>query len=265
MNKLKPMYLLGLLGFILLGLGAAYYGELIKTTYSTLSSVLSNLSVALIITGLFGLINEFIIKNAMLELIISKVQLKNAIEQTGLDDISFDWKTIPYRKFFESTKGQLDIVNAYGSTWTNSWEDELVTVLTNTECNIRVILLDPNSTTMIPAFADQYGILDEELKNKIIGVTKKWKRIYERSGINDPSRLKIYYHSGVQTIALYRFDNTIVSTLLRITKKPATAFRFPSLICSKTDRLSDLFSIYIHEIEDLLLESREVSLNSINA
>lgn len=259
----KSLYTAVLFGFFAFGLLLV----LISTTFfdnGIWKNVFDTLATTLMISGTLGLIDQYILKNDMINFITSKVGLKKSIDTTGVTDILSGSSEIPYASIFDKTEKKIDIVHAYGQTWTRNYTDRLVLALRDTNAEIRVILMDPEYTELIKAYYPQINQPSPTaLRDKLYEVARRWKEIYERAGINDPKRLKIYFHQNIQTVAMYRFDDTIICNQLHITKKPQI-YNFPSIICTKTDIENDLFHVYLTEIDQLIKESRNIPIENLD-
>lgn len=265
MDRFKLGYKFAIASLIIGGLLLKVLSLSLESLTPFFSSLFSELSSVVLIAGTFGLLDRFILTKEMLTFIVNKVNLKRSIEQTGISEVYYGWKSIPYDDLFSKVEHSVDIVHAYGQTWTRTHSDNILTLLRTTKCKVRVILMDPECPEIINSFYSHYNNSSpESLIDKINTVTRTWKRLFDRSEIGDIERLKVYYHSRPQTVALYRFDDKIVCNQLNITKDPTT-YNFPSITCEKTENSIDMYKVYIAEIERLILESREIPLNTINS
>lgn len=263
MKKFSVKFVVCMFLLIILALASLTISLSIKDMHPFLGNIFDDTASALFITGLFGLFNEFILKRDQLDMIIDKVNLKKSIDNAGIEDIVLGWQGIPYNKLFSETKKNIDVVNAYGQTWLKYYREKLLKVLKETNTNIRVILLDPNDDINMEAFSRHYNISKDELINRIKNVTNMCKSIYNEAGVIDENRLKIYYHKGIQTLALYRFDKYIVSNELEITKDFSSGAEFPNIICKDSNDKYTLYKIYLNQINDLIKESIQVQLSDI--
>jgi len=238
---------------------------LISTTLGDgyLKSVINNISSALMISGVLGLIDQYILKNEMINYIISKVSLKKSVDLTGLTDLQYGSDQVPYKEFLETAKKKIDVVHLYGQTWTKTHTGRLITALRDTNVEIRVVLMDPLNIDLINIVSPMLKRVDSaELINRIETVSGIWKDIYTRSGVSNPDRIKIYYHSNIQTVALYRFDDNLVCRQLHISKHPNLCSS-PTLICKKGSTGKSIFNVYMSDIEQLIKDSRNVPITSI--
>ena len=247
----------GIAILILLGLGIIIFGNWVNDP--TLIIITSNIGLALIVSGTYGAINEVLLKDKLVEIILSKINLKESIDKTGIESVHFGICEIDYRYYFRKAKKNIDIIHIYGRTWTNNNIEELTNKLSSSNCKIRVILLSPNSL-FVPALAKYYNITEDELRARIDEVTRLWKEAFRR-GTNkrNQASLKLYYHDGQPSNSLYRIDERIVFVQSKLTKGKTQ--QLPSIICTDTDKQQDLYGIYVGEIEALVKESVEVDLS----
>ncbi|WJN45177.1 hypothetical protein QUH71_01355 [Priestia aryabhattai] len=223
---------------------------------SVLGDLLSGLSSIIIVAGAFNALNEWYLRDQSLKEIIKIVKLEESISTLGIKDIQLGWQGLPHKELMESSQSQIDIVHAYANTWTNYNIDHLVKALKKPNLKMRVILLDPESEAAVSLHANQFNKTKEEMKEKVLSVVKEWESIYKQSGSTDPEKLKIYFHDGVQTLTLYRYDNTIISNQLRKSKIKKSSFDLPAIICEETANPNDLYKAYVEEIEELIKEAR---------
>jgi hypothetical protein len=246
-------------GLILIILGLILLIFSIKLNDSLFSSILNNLASVLFISALVAVINDVFLKHSLMEMIIEKLNVNNQVVEVGLKNIELGLEGFNSTDRIRNSQENIDIVHAYAASWTGNNFSALVDTLRNTNCNIRVVLLDPKAA-IVPGLANHFRISESELINRIENVTQEWKKIYSESGIGD-DRLKLYYHNGMQTNALYRIDNEIILIQLKLAHAKRT--KLPYIICENTRKREDLFSVYLEEIEDLICESREIKLSDI--
>lgn len=248
--------------FVIAGLLSFFVTEKVSSEY--FKSVISNIGSAVFISGIFSLIDQYILKIDLVELILEKLKLKQSIDTTGIEEVFFGIGDIDYSYYLKKASKNIDIVHIYGRSWTNANVDELTEKYLNSNCNIRVILLSPDSL-FIPGLAGHYSITEDDLKGRIIDVAKMWKYIRDkRCGQRrrrTQSCLKVYYHTGQPTNSFYRIDDRIICVQSKVTKGRTT--KLPSFILSNTNKQQDLYTVYKEEIEQLIKESKELDLDTI--
>lgn len=231
-------------------------------------NIVNQISLAILISGILGLINEYMLKESLVELILNKVKIKSDVDSTGIELILARITEIDYKLYFKKAKKNIDIVHIYGRTWTNSHLDEIMDRVKSVNCKVRVILVDPNSL-FVPALEKHYGYEDGQLKSLIEEVSDIWRKQYKK--IEDMSvnkkrkkqkigKIELYYHNGQPTNSMYKIDDRIVVIQTKTTKEKTT--RLPAMIFKNTKKDDCFFKIYDKEINQLIKESRLVDLSN---
>ncbi len=262
-NTFKNTFLLTILATIIVGLILFWVTEYIPNIL--FKSVVSNVASALFISGVFGAVNEYMLKNSLVDLILDKLKLKEDIDRTGIEEVFFGISDIDYKYYIKRAKKNIDIVHVYGRTWTNTNIDVITETLMNSSCKIRVILVSPESP-FVPALSEHYGtdvnpVSVDDLKKTMTDVAGIWKELSNKYNAHRSRRakgsLKLYYHNGPPTNSIYRIDDRVILVTGKTTKSKSTIL--PSFICKDTNKNEDLYNIYIDEIENLITESTEYS------
>ncbi|MBZ0312753.1 hypothetical protein AB2T96_11145 [Clostridium butyricum] len=232
-------------------------------TNSFWQATCSNCASAIIVAGIFSIISETITKEQLIDTILTRMNLKKEIDETGIEDVFTDISDVDYRYYFKSAKKNIDIVHVYGRTWTTNNMDEIKDRYLNSNCDIRVVLVSPQSP-FIDGLADFYNITSDELRDRIQEVTNMWKQTYlekkeKRGRKTTQSTLKLYYHKKQPVSSLYRIDDRIINVQNKFcagrSKKLAT------IICKNTKNNSDIYNDFFEDINDLVSVSDEVSLD----
>lgn len=260
-NQYKTFHYLVISILIILGLALFILGEYIEE-YEFWSVILNNLGSTLLLSGVFGLLDQLILKQKLAEFILEKLKLKEEIDRTGIENIYYDIKDIDYKYYIKKAKKNLDIIHIYGRSWTTNLIDELKDKVFNSNCNIRVVLLSPDSL-LIPGLAELFNYTEEELRNEILNSTKIWKNLdFEKSKQKRRktlSNLTLYYHKGFPAYSLYRIDDIIIHVSNKLSR--GRTARLPSFVIKNTNHTNDLFDIYLDQIENLIAESEKIDLS----
>lgn len=260
-KKIKENYQLRLLlsvaTLIVLGIACLYLSGYINEG-SRWKDIVNNLGTAFFFTGVFGIVQEYILKDKLVEVILSKINLKEDVDRTGIERIYYGISDIDYGYYFKRAQNNIDIVHVYGRTWTSTYIDEIEERLASSKCKIRVVLLDPDSL-FIPALAEHYGITADELKQRIEDVTKMWKEAYKKKAgyKRKKSSIELYYHKGFPAHSLYRIDERIFFVQTKINKRKSK--QLPSFSCIRTKEEKSLYNDYLAEIDMLVSESQKVN------
>lgn len=256
-NRFKIVSLL----LVIIGLVIIIFKEMYVTN-SLWGEILNNVAVALFIGGIFELMNEFYLKDKLVEVILEKLKLKENIDKTGITDVFSDTNDIDYRFYIKNSNKNIDIYHVYGRSWTNSNLDSIRDKLLRSNCNIRVILLSPNSK-FIEGLAERYEITGIELKANIKEMEKTWRKLFEEKNAikkrRTQSSLKFFYSDSFPVYSLYKFDDNVVSVQSKPSKGRTTSL--PIIVCKDTNKGHDLHDMYIKEIEDIISQSIEVDLS----
>lgn len=219
-NEYKLRFFLSVSFLLLGGVGCLYISELISDEL-ILKDVLGHIGTAFFFTGVFGIVQEFILKDKLVDVILSKLKLKEDINRTGIESIFFGISDIDYGYYLKRAKSNIDIIHIYGRTWTNNYIDEIEDRLLNSNCKVRVVLLSPDSL-FVPALAEHFDETPEALQQKIKDVSKLWKGVYEKKEKTKKrktqSSIQLYFHRGMPANSLYRIDERIVFVQNKLTK-----------------------------------------------
>lgn len=217
-----------------------------------------SLGIAIIIASIFDAINNFYLKEKMVDLILEKMQLKEAIHNTGISEIVSDLNDLDYRHYIRNSRESIDIYHVYGRTWTNNNIEAIKNKLLHSNCKIRVVLLSPDSKFVEP-LAERYGVTKEELISNIDYVRNCWLELIElkkHAKKKNQSSLRIYYTNAFPVYSLYRFDNTMINILSKPSKGRTSTL--PTFICEDSNKESDLYSMYLKEFDEIVTESIEI-------
>ncbi|MBN8199178.1 hypothetical protein ACFWGC_29550 [Cytobacillus pseudoceanisediminis] len=223
------------------------------------NATLSNVASALIITGVFSIINEYLLREKLVELILSKLKLRESIDKTGIIEVFSDINDIDYRFLIKNSKKKIDILHIYARTWTNHNYEELKEKVQRSNVDIRIILLCPESK-LIDGLAEHYGVSKDDLVKRIKEVEQKWKELYyskkQTGRKKTQSSIRLFYSDYLPTYSIYRFDDQLVNVQSKPSKEKTR--KLPSLLVKDTLKESDLFDMYTKQFEDVIKHSKEV-------
>ncbi|WP_201714248.1 hypothetical protein [Rossellomorea arthrocnemi] len=226
------------------------------------SATVSNVASALIITGVFSIINEYLLKDKLVELILSKLKLKDSIDRTGITEIFSSINEIDYRFLIKHSRRNIDILHIYARTWTNNNFDELKDKMQRSNVKIRVVLLSPESK-LLEGLAEHYQITHEDLKDRIKEMESKWEELVKlnRRQVRKKtqSSIKLYYSDYLPAYSIYKFDNQLVNVQSKPSREKTG--KLPSIIVRDTLKENDLFDMYSKQFEDVLKQGTEVTFN----
>lgn len=220
-------------------------------------SILGELSSIVIVSVSVGIISNYILENNTIEWVLKKINLKKSIEYMGVEEIIDNVNDIRYKDYFLEAKKNIDIVHVYAKTWTATNLDYIKDRLKNTQCNVRVVLLDPESSC-IDAYCQLFNQDRDTLINNIEYVENLWKTAKDELGKNMKGNLRIYKCRDYQSSCLYRIDNRIVNIQHAFNGTRSTTA--PILICENIGKSKGLYSHFEKSIEALVEDSIEIDL-----
>lgn len=230
-------------------------------------NILNQISLAILISGILGMINEYCLKTNLIELVLEKVDMKSDLDSTGIEAIYSNITEINYKSYYKKARRNIDIVHIYGRTWTTNHIDEIMEKAKSVNCKVRVVLVSPDSP-FVGALEKHYDYDEGKLKSLIQEVSNIWRTKQEKlDEIKKASKKKsknvgnieLYYHKGQPTNSMYRIDNRIVVVQTKTTHEKTTML--PAMIFRKTENENGYFKIYQKEIEQLIKESEKVNLS----
>lgn len=251
--------ILGILGILMMWQGNALV--------STIGSVL-------LISGIYTIMDNYFLKKSLIELVIEKVKLDKEIDDAGLFKIDSTLTNIDYKNLFENAEKNIDILHNYGRTWTTNYYDFIKETVLNKECNLRVILLNPDSE-FVPALEKHYEYKDGQLREYINEVTEKWKmlckelnRKKESCKRNNTSSYKnkkcgsieIYYFNGQPTNSIYRIDDKVIVVSTKTSREKS--IHLPYAIYQNCGE-KGMYGVYINEIDHIIEEATKICLDEI--
>lgn len=256
------------LGLLVLGIILLLISECLPD--SIFKNMINQIALAILISGILGLINEYILKKSLVDLILDKIQIKSDVDNTGIESILTKITEINYKLYFKQATKNIDIVHIYGRTWTNNHIDEIMERVKTAKCKVRVVLVSPNSS-FVPALEKHFDYEEGKLGELIEEVTDVWRKQYNK--IEDISKkdtrkskkkklgtIELYYHEGQPTNSIYRIDDKIIVIQTKSSKEKTT--KLPAIIFKNTKNNDCIFKIYQNEINTLIKESQKVDLST---
>lgn len=261
MNRKNILYWFVVFIILLIGVGLLYIDEkFVNQSNPLLSSILNKTATAIIISGLFSLLNTIILNKNLINLIYNKIQLKQGIDDVGVIDLFTDIRDINFREHFNNCKKEIDILHVYGQTWTSNHEQAILDALDKQKCKIRVILLSEESPFII-GLASYYGYTEDQLRKKIEETKHTWNNIRRRlKNKSSQRKLKVYHVNMMPAYSLYRFDDTMIKIDNRLISKSKTK-ELNSLICQNNGNNLSYFSNYMRDFNDLFSDNTKRELS----
>ncbi len=160
-KNFKGKYIIGALILGLVGVLMLFLCELIGD--GIIKNLVSEIGSAILISGILGIIDEYVLKEGLVELILEKINIRDEVNKTGLEEIVSGITEINYKYYFKNAKKNIDIIHIYGRTWTNNNIDEITDRILRTNCKVRVILVNPESK-FVPGLEEHFQYESGKLK-----------------------------------------------------------------------------------------------------
>lgn len=220
-------------------------------------NILNSTGSVLIVSGVYNVIYEYILKSKLISFVIQKVKLKSNIDKSGIVDIVLRSDDIPYRDLIKETVSEIIIVHAYGATWTRNHIEIIKEIGLQKKLNITIALLSTNSK-----FCDSIDVHYNKSTGHMINCIKRSTKYWEDMGnkLKESSVVNVYYFNGNPVHSLYKFDNKIVVVSNKINN--TLSLNLHSFICEQNKETKQgLYQIYEEEINELISNGKLIYSN----
>lgn len=270
-NIFKQKNIIVALLVIVGGVLLLFYG----TSDLPLSGFASEIGSILMISGVYTIIESYYLERSLVDMVIDKVSLDKNIDEKGLIKLGDTLSEISYSEYFKKANSNIDIVHIYARTWTNNNYDFIKKAVMNTQCTLRIILLNPNSK-FVPALEEHFGYKEGDLVKLITEVSDKWKELHKdvtlkkevftnkklrRQRKNYDSKhygkVELYYYNGQPSNSLYRIDDKMI--VVEAKTSNIKSINLPYFVYENRNNLS-MYKVYLNEIENIISESNKVEL-----
>lgn len=264
-SKFSSKHILVALVFAIIGIlcigGGNYLIDNVEPVLSSIGSILSNIGSVLLISGIYTIIDNMILKESLIEMVVQKINLKKDIDETGLIKIGNNLTDVPYSELLGNASANIDIIHNYARTWTTNNLDFIKNSVLNKECKLRVVLLNPDSP-FVGALEKHYGYSEGQLLGLIKEAVDTWKGLYQeiekrREQKKRVGIMELYYFNGQPTDSLYRIDDKVIVVATKNSKTKSTYL--PFIIYQKNGE-NGLYAIYLKEIETIINEATKVEI-----
>jgi hypothetical protein len=142
------------------------------------------LGAALLSVGLIGLVYEIWLRRSVVGEYLVASGLREDLYDTVIREIQH-FGSINWRRFFEDTRGDLEVGVGYARTWSHSHAEKAAAIVGARGDRIKISLLDPTDPDLISFYAMTYGITPTELLNRIGEVKDAWRNEVARAKANN--------------------------------------------------------------------------------
>lgn len=220
-------------------------------------NILNSIGAVLIVSGIYNVIYEYILKSKLINLIIDKVKLKKSIDELGIDNIFLISDDVPYRDYIKETKESIVIVHAYGLKWTTNYIENITDLCLQRCLDIKVVLLSVKSD-FCDSIDKHYNKENGNMVKSIEKATEYWRKLGDK--VCGKSKVKVFYYDGNPVHSLYMFDKKIVVVSNKISNTVSS--KLPCVVCiQKEDSIGGIYRIYKEEIDDLLRNGNVIYSN----
>lgn len=206
---------------ILLALTAASLGLLmivLSNTWSFLAqhpgtqAVVKDLGSLMIASVAVAVLWELYARRAFLSEILSTTRLADEVKTTGLIGVSAKWRgEVNWPRLF-NTASELEIFFTYGSTWRNTYKEEIEAFAKRKNTRATILLPDPSNVVVMEAISQRTGMSSEQLVDRIKAAEVDFINMFNVDGKGE-EKLAIWHLPFVPSYSYYRFDNTAIFTL----------------------------------------------------
>lgn len=201
-----------------------------------------------------------LVDRAPVENAVQVARLNSSNKLTGAQSASVSFMAdsvaeADYSSLILQTKNALDISHFHGTRWTKANYPALSERFSYGNLTVRVILASFDSPFLEPyAMLKNTSIPEddriENMKNKVRQAVDVWTQLYEEAADNGARnlRLEVYLHKQTPSMAIYRFDHTLIITP---TKSSANINLFPAFRLSDTRQSTCAFKTFLAEFDAL--------------
>lgn len=239
----------------LLGIGTLYVAETLPDENKFQIAILNKAATTFLVSGLLAFLNRVFLERNLIDLILSKTNLKRSIDDTGIVDVKTNINDVDYHSLFNSVN-KIDIAHVYGRTWTSTYEDKIVKALSS-GTKIRVLVCDKDSP-FVKGLAFQYESDETKLAERIDDVLGTWKNIRAKVKTRKARKnLQVFRSCMLPSFSLYRFNDKVVIVMNRLSKTGKTK-NLNVLTCEKNESEKSMFNNCMEDLENLIESSSEI-------
>ncbi|UNP78281.1 hypothetical protein MN033_08885 [Bacillus nitratireducens] len=245
MKFLKAHYMFCMVLFIAIGLVILCISY--NVTNNFLKNFLDDIASLFIVSAAVGVITEVFLKERITEFILEKLKIKEETNQAGLISI-VENQEFNFGEYFSKSKDEIDIVHVYSKSWTTNNISKIKEKIRNSNCKVRVVLLNPESEFVNGLAKYTYNCSKDDLVRRMMEARKLWEELQQGKG--SKSSIKLYYTNCLPMHSLYRFDDYLVHI-----QSKATAGRtnnLPTIIYKKDSKKNNFYKKHLEEIEELI-------------
>lgn len=187
------------------------------TQYPSIQSVIRELGGLVIASIALALLWELAAKRAFLSELMSKARLAEDVRSAGLINIVQDfYRGIEWPRLIKNVT-KFDVFFAYGRTWRNTNNAELLALARRHDIRVRIVLPDPDNQDLMSELARRFSTTTDEIRKLIEEASSEFIKIFGH-GSKTNSQFSLWYLSTTPVFSFYRFDSIAILALYRHTK-----------------------------------------------
>lgn len=241
-------------GFLLMLWAASDALWIGKATWKNLTESMGSL---LLGTGLVTVAWDLFGKRAFAEELLLKASISRELAEAGIVQVtrSFQSREIEWDELFRKAV-KVDLLFAGSSTWRNQHFSQLAELLDRNNVRLRVLLPDPQDSSIIAEMARRTNKKEDVVK---AGINKAIDFFCNLSKTHPNAQVQIWLMKQAPLFSVFRFDNKIVAALYSHRRK---LVEVPTIMCVEG---GELFQYIMDEIEELVLQddlSQELNMST---
>lgn len=181
-------------------------------SYPGAQAVIKDLGSLMVASVAVAVLWELYARRAFLSEILSTTRLADEVKTTGLIGVSAKWRgEVNWPRLF-NTASEMEIFFTYGSTWRNTYKEEIEAFARRKHTRATLLLPDPANAVVMAAIGQRTGMTADQLIARIKAAETDFINLFNVEG-KAHEKLTIWHLPFVLSYSYYRFDNTAIFTL----------------------------------------------------
>jgi len=159
-----------------------------------------------VVTGALSVFWELLAKRTVIDEVLSRVGIVRNINDSGLLEVTPDFKRdINWERLFQNVR-ELDIFFAYGRSWQGAHDSKLREVAARGKGHIRVVLPAPEDARIVAELARRFSTEPADIARRIHDTVTA----FEELGKASPARIEVWFLPRPPVFSYYRFDDEAI-------------------------------------------------------
>ena len=160
----------------------------------------------LLVSVLVANLWELFLRRRFTKELLATVALSDNIEDSGLDQIVYQFEDINWRDYFEGSK-RFEVFISYGRSWRGTNEPLMKDLAKRRGAKVRIALPDPDNERLVAEMAARYNKEPAEIERLVREAIEDYNRIFHGCKGYDLVIVDTLPYYGY-----YRFDDTVIAT-----------------------------------------------------